>query len=238
VGWSSLERHLATNWRPGQHVTLIGKTGSGKTHIALSLMELRSYVIFAATKRRDPLVSYMAAHGFHVVGSMREVPRTENGRPVYRKVVDWPGAGITNEKQRHAVQAAELRFMLSTAERQGNWTVVVDETMWAFEMLRLKQELNAVWYQGRSSGVSLVANAQRPTNVPRLMISGASHLFLSYVSDKRDLEPLRDIAGVVPREVIEATLPTLDWERHEFLYIGADTGYIARTIAPPLRGQA
>src|SRR6516162_6060466 len=79
VGWSSLERHLATNWRPGQHVTLIGKTGSGKTHIALSLMELRSYVIFAATKRRDPLVSYMAAHGFHVVGSMREVPRTENG---------------------------------------------------------------------------------------------------------------------------------------------------------------
>lgn len=237
MGWSKIERHLATSWRPGQHVTLIGKTGSGKTHISIALMDLRTYVMFAATKRRDPLVSYMLAHGFHAVPSVREVPRTETGRPVYRKIVVWPGANIVNEKQRHQVQHAELALMLSTAERQGNWTVVVDETMWSYEMLKLKAELNAVWYQGRSSGVSLVANAQRPTNVPRLMISGASHLFLSYVSDKRDLEPLRDIAGVVPREVIEATLPTLDWERHEFLYIGADTGYLARTIAPPLQGQ-
>ncbi len=234
VGWSKLERHLGTHWRLGQHATLIGKTGSGKTHLTIALANLRPYVMFAATKRRDPLVSYMLAHGFKAVASVNEVPRTETGRPVYRKVVVWPGTTIVNEKQRHAVQKYELGLMLSTAERQGNWTVVVDETMWAYDMLQLKRELDSAWYQGRSAGVSIIANAQRPTRVPRLMISGASHLFLSYVSDKRDLEPLRDIAGVVPREVIEATLPTLDWERHEFLYIGADTGYIARTIAPPL----
>lgn len=129
-------------------------------------------------------------------------------------------------------QANALRETFSTAERQGHWAVLLDETMWAYDMLGLKKELDSVWYQGRSSGVSLIACAQRPTRVPRLMISSASHLFLSYVSDKRDLEPLREIAGVVPPAVVETTLPTLDWERHEFLYIGADTGYIARTIAP------
>jgi hypothetical protein len=236
VGWSSLARHLATEWRPGQHVTLIGKTGSGKTHLTLALADLRSYVMLAATKRNDPLYSYMLAHGFHAVPSIREVPRTENGRPVYRKVIIWPAPHVTEENVRHAIQRREIQLMLSTAERQRNWTIVIDDIMWSYDMLQLKRELDAVWYQARSSGVSLVASAQRPTRVPRLMISGASHLFLSYVSDKRDLEPLRDIAGIVPREVIEATLPTLDWERHEFLYIGADTGYIARTIAPALKG--
>lgn len=237
VGWSKLQRHLAVNWRPGQHVTLIGKTGSGKTHLTLALADLRTYVMLAATKRNDPLYSYMLAHGFQAVPSVREVPRTETGRPVYRKVIVWPAQSVADEKQRHAIQRRELALMLSTAERQKNWTIVIDDIMWSYDMLQLKRELDAVWYQARSSGVSLVSSAQRPTRIPRLMIGGASHLFLSYVSDKRELEPLREIAGVVPRETIEATLPSLDWDRHEFLYIGADSGYIARTIAPALAGQ-
>jgi energy-coupling factor transporter ATP-binding protein EcfA2 len=226
-----LERHLETAFTPGQHVCLIGKNGSGKTHIALALAEIRTHVMIIATKRRDPLLQN-AARGYSVVGSVREVPRTENGHPVYRRVIVWPGQGIQDEDARRKLQAGEVKLALNTAERQGKWTVLLDETMWAYDMLGLRRDLDSVWYQGRSSGLSLVANAQRPTRVPRLMISSASHLFLSYVSDKRDLEPLREIAGVVPPEVIEATLPTLDWDRHEFLYVGADTGYIARTIAP------
>lgn len=198
----------------------------------MALAELRPYVVIAATKRRDPLLQE-AGRGYKIVTSMREIPRTETGRPVYNRVIVWPGVSETNEKARHAMQAESLRDLFATAERQGHWTVLLDETMWAYDMLGLKRELDSVWYQGRSSGVSLVASAQRPTRVPRLMISSASHLFLSYVSDKRDLEPLREIAGVVAPEIVESVLPTLDWERHEFLYIGADTGYIARTIAPP-----
>lgn len=232
VGWSQLERHLAHTWLPGQHVTLIGKAGSGKTHISTALLDMRTYSLILATKRRDPLLSNVA-HGYKVVESMQEIPVTENGVPVYRRVIVWPGRAITQESQRLQVQAAAIRDALSTAERQGNWTVLSDETMWLYDRLRLKAELDSIWYQARSSGISFVANAQRPTRVPRLMISQASHLFLSYVSDRRDLEPLREIAGAVPPEIIEQVLPTLDWERHEFLYVGADTGYIARTIAPP-----
>ncbi len=232
VGWSQLEAHIGRTWTPGEHVTLIGKTRSGKTHLALALADTRSYVIIAATKRRDPLLA-AAQHGYKVVESMREIPRTDSGRPVFRKVIVWPGRAIHDERQRLQLQAVSLRDTFATAERQGNWTVLLDETMWAYDRLQLKKELDSVWYQGGSAGVSLVACAQRPTRVPRLMISQAAHLFLWYVSDKRDLEPLRDIAGAVPPEIVEATLPTLDWDRHEFLYVGANTGYIARSIAPP-----
>lgn len=232
IGWSQLRTHLERSWLPGQHVTLVGKTGSGKTHIALELLDMRTYSLILATKRRDPLLQEAGA-GYKVVEDMNEIPRTENGTPVYRHVIVWPGRAITNEDDRLNMQRNAIKNTLATTERQGNWTVLSDETMWLYDRLRLKAELDSVWYQGRSSGISFIANAQRPTRVPRLMISSASHLFLSYVSDKRDLEPLREIAGVVPAELIERTLPTLDWERHEFLYVGADTGYVARTIAPP-----
>lgn len=217
---------------PGEHVTLIGKTGSGKTHIALALLDLRTFALIIATKRRDPLLQE-ASSGYHVVESMDEIPRTEHGTPVYRRVIVWPGRAIKSGDDRLAAQRVAVKDTLETAERQGHWTVLSDETMWLYDRLQLKADLDSVWYQGRSSGISFIANAQRPTRVPRLMISSASHLFLSYVSDKRDLEPLREIAGAVPPEIIEATLPTLDWERHEFLYVGADSGYVARTIAPP-----
>lgn len=231
VGWSELEAHISRTWTPGEHVALIGKTRSGKTHLGLALADSRPYVIIAATKRHDPLLE-SAQHGYKVVESMREIPRTESGRPVYRKVIVWPGRAIFAESDRLRLQAASLRETLATAERQRNWTVFLDETMWAYDRLGLKKELDSVWYQGGSAGVSLVACAQRPTRVPRLMISQASHLFLWYISDKRDLEPLRDIAGAVPPEIVEATLPTLDWDRHEFLYVGANTGFVARSIAP------
>ena len=232
VGWSELEAHISRTWKPGEHVTLIGKTRSGKTHLSLALADTRTYVIIAATKRRDPLLA-AAQRGYKVVESMREIPRTETGRPVFRKVIVWPGRAIHAESERLRFQAASLRETFATAERQGNWTVLLDETMWAYDRLNLKKELDSVWYQGGSAGVSLVACAQRPLRVPRLMISQAAHLFLWYVSDKRDLEPLRDIAGAVPPAIVEATLPTLDWDRHEFLYVGANTGFIARSIAPP-----
>lgn len=231
--WTKLSAHIATSWKQGQHVTLLGKAGSGKTHVALELADSRRDAVVFATKRRDPLLTQATQRGYKLVSSMREVPTTETGHPVYHKVVVWPGVSAPNEKARLALQAFTLRETIEIAERQGHWTILLDETMWAYDMLRVRAELESVWYQARSSGVSLIACAQRPTKIPRQMIAQASHLFMWYVSDKRDIESLREIAGVTPPEVIEANLPALSWERHEFLYVGADTGYVARSIAPP-----
>lgn len=232
VPWGQLQAHLARNWKQGEHVTLIGKTGSGKTHLALELTDMRRDSIIVATKRNDELLDDAVRRGYHVVESMREVPRTESGHPVYHKVALWPARNLDGDVRLKAQRLA-IKEALEIAEKQRWWSVLIDETMWAYDKLQLKNDLDSVWYQGRSSKISLIACAQRPTRVPRLMIAQASHLFLWYVSDKRDLEPLRDIAGVTPREVIETNLPSLSWDRHEFLYVGADSGYIARSIAPP-----
>jgi ABC-type multidrug transport system fused ATPase/permease subunit len=65
VGWSELQAHLAENWQQGQHVAIIGKTGSGKSHLALQLLDIKPFVIIIATKRYDPLLDE-AAKGYIV----------------------------------------------------------------------------------------------------------------------------------------------------------------------------
>lgn len=231
VGWSELEAHLAENWGQGQHVALIGKAGSGKTHLALKLMDIRPFVIIIATKRYDPLLDE-ASRGYVVKQSMDEIPRTDEGYPVHNKVIIWPGTNIKDENERLRLQKAEVNNTLNAAERQRYWTVLVDEVMWIYDMLGLSKKLESIWYQARSAGISLVAGAQRPVRTPRNMVAQASHLFLFSVSDKRDLEHFREIGGNISPQVIEDTLPQLDSARHEFLYVGTDDNVVCRSIAP------
>jgi hypothetical protein len=232
VGWSELEAYLSENWQQGQHVALIGKTGSGKSHLALRLLEIRPFVIIIATKRYDPLLEE-ATKGYIVREDMSEIPRTDEGYPIHNRVIVWPGTALKDENARLKAQALSVTNTLNTAERQRYWTVLIDDVMWVYDMLGLSKKLEAIWYQARSAGISMVAAAQRPVKTPRNMVAQASHLFLFSVSDKRDLEHFREIAGQIPPQVIEDTLPKLNASQHEFLYVGADDGVICRSIAPP-----
>lgn len=231
--WSTLQSELARNWEQGQHVTIAAPTGHGKTHLALALAELSQFVLVLATKRRDPLVSELAQDGYLVTPSTDGVIWAER-EPVTPKVVVWPAPPEKASRQQIvAMQRKVLREVLTWAERTGGWTIIADETMWLNDELGLKAELNAVWYQGRSSGVSLVALMQRPALVPRLAFSQADFIFLGKFNDKRDIETLRDIATVVPGEVMVRGITSLSKERHEFLFVDAKRDRVAITVAPP-----
>lgn len=232
VGWSDLQNHLTENWEQGQHVGIIGKTGSGKSHLALNLMDIRPFVIIIATKRYDPLLEE-ASKGYIVREDMTEIPRTDEGHPIHNKVIIWPATAIKDENLRLSAQATAVKQTLDTAERQRYWTVLIDDVMWVYDMLGLSKKLESIWYQARSAGISLVAAAQRPVKTPRNMVAQASHLFLFSVSDKRDLEHFREIGGNVPPIVIEETLPSLNAARHEFLYVDTENNVVVKSIAPP-----
>jgi len=240
VPWTTLESHLRRNWQPGQHATLLGPNGAGKSHVALTLGELCAHTVVIATKRRDPLVQELQARGYQLVPDMDDIPfaevHTENGSrrvPVHRRVLVWANPQTKTASHRMVLQKTQIQQTLNTAERQGNWCIVLDETMWLYGNLGLAAELDSMWFQARSSQVSVVACAQRPVQVPRQMIAQASLLFLWHIGDKRDLESLRDMGGVIPRDIIEDTLPNLSWESHEFLFIEPHTGFVCRSIAPP-----
>lgn len=234
--WAALERKLRAQWVPGEHVTLVGPTGCGKTHMALALSDLCRYVIVLASKRQDPLLDEVGSD-YHVTTDLGEILWTENGTPLHSKILYWPRfPEKMTMAQRTDAQARLMRHALDYADKTQGWALLVDELMWFTKNLNLSKELEAVWFQGRTQGVSLIAAAQRPSHVPLLAYSQATYLFLWRTSDARDIDRLRDISSAIPREMIENGVRELNGESHEALFIDTKRGEIARVIAPP-RGK-
>lgn len=232
IPWSKLERKLKQEWKPGEHVTLIGPTGSGKTHMGLALANICKYVLVIATKRRDPLLESMKGK-FLVTQDVSDITWTPEGTPVHNKVLYWPKfSDNVNSRERLTKQAIMIRHALDWAEKTGNWAILCDELMWVSRNLRLERELEAVWFQGRTQGVSLIGAAQRPTHVPRLAYSQATYFFLWQTADKSDLERLRDISAGFPRGMIESAVLHLDWNSHECLFIDTKRRELAIVIGP------
>lgn len=237
--WSSLEARLRADWEPGQHVTIIGPAGHGKTHLALTLAEMCRHVMVLATKRKDPLVAELAAKGYHVTGRLDDILWTADSEPSRRhpvnpRVVFWPQFPEKSaSRERLQMQANQMREAIDWADKTGGWAVVVDETMWLADTLRLQRELDTMWFQGRTQGLSVIANAQRPSRVPRLAFSQASYLFIGKYSDKRDIDTLREISSAIPTELVENGIRGLSKPGHEFLFVDTTRDELAVVVAPP-----
>ncbi len=239
VAWPRLRARLERDWQPGQHITLIGPTRSGKTHLALALLEMCRYRLILATKRKDPLVRQLERDGYTVTGRLEDV-QWSTGRdgkphePVQRKVVYWPTFPESMDaRARLNAQAGLIRKALDWADKTGGWAVLLDETMWLHDTLKLETELKQLWFQGRTQGLSVIACAQRPTHVPRLAFSSADYLFLAQTSDKRDIENLREISAGIPTRMIDENIQALSFDSHEFLFVDTHSKEMARVIAPP-----
>jgi hypothetical protein len=196
-------------------------------------------VLVLATKRRDPLVAELRGRGYHVTGTLDDVTwtagdRTLEPQPTTPKIVFWPQFGEkVDARRRLELQAVAMRQAIDWADKTGGWAVVVDETMWLADTLRLERELNSMWFQGRTQGLSVIACAQRPSRVPRLAFSQADYLFIGKYTDKRDIETLRDISSAIPAELVENGIRDLSKPAHEFLFVDTARDELAVVVAPP-----
>jgi len=214
---------------------LIGPTGSGKTHMGLALAKICKYSLIIATKRRDPLLESLSKK--HMVISdpkaIDDLAKTVDGVPVHRRIMFWPQfSNKVSNAERIKLQAEYIEFVLDWAEKSENWAILCDELMWVSRNLRLERQLEAVWFQGRTQGISLIGAAQRPTHVPRLAYSQATYFFIWQTADRQDLERLRDISAGFPRGMIDKGVIQLDWNKHECLFVDTKKRQICKTIGP------
>lgn len=181
-------------WLPGEHVTAIGDTGTGKTYLLAELVRMRRYVIVFKTKA-DP-DDDSKWRGFH--------------RAARAKSMD-------NVRHEHILLDPEYRYqtregveMLERVYVQGGWTVVIDE-LWIAERIGLKHQIERLLTQGRSKGISVVLGQQRPVTTSRFAISQTTHLF-TFRTEGRDGKTVAE--ATTPR-----ILPVIDsLTGHDFAY--------------------
>lgn len=208
IPWAQVPGRM--QWRQGEHVTLIGTTGQGKTTLIRELVPLRDYVVVLATKQRDSALT--GWDGFEDARNLTEWKPRIIARPPFPK----------DAHKLFAAHRAIFRDILLTAYRQGGWTIAADEVRYLTEQLDLGAELELLWLQGRSLGVSLVTATQRPRHIPLSAYDQATHLFLWRETDIGNVRRLSEIGGSVDRDAIMRRIPTLP--QYQFLYVNTRTG--------------
>lgn len=222
ASWRKFSRSF--RWNPGEHVTTIGHTGSGKSHLLRALLAQRRYVVVLGTKPKDPTLDGFVSDGFTRIS--RWPPPGDVSRvllwPRIRERADLAGLGPT------------FRNALDDIFIEGSWTVYVDELHYAESRLGLGDQLTDLWEQGRSLGVSVVAATQRPANVSLLAYSQATHVFLYRSTDDRDLSRLAELGGGHDKRELRDVVRHLP--RFAFAYINTRTGALTVSRAPAPKG--
>lgn len=207
IPWSELRPVM--NWEAGEHVTIVGHTGSGKTHLGLALLPQRSYSVVLATKPRDPILAPLKKEGYSVARDMRSFDRLRKRE----RIVLWPKAERLDGGKH---QTDTFHRFFEYLYRTGNRAVFADELYYLTNHLGLSGDCKMLLTQGRTLGVSFVTATQRPFHVPLEAYSQATHLFLFRENDQRNLKRMEEIGGVDTRLLknIVTQLP----KRH-FLYV-------------------
>jgi len=205
-------------YRPGEHVTILGYSGNGKTFTAQQLLErsatpdIPALVIIA--KREDETVKAWAKDAGY-----RTVTSYPTAATIWRPTkppgyVLWPTWAKDPRIDKPAHERI-FRTALLRAYAKGRHIVFADETV-GLQRLHLTDEIEEILMQGRSLKTGMWCASQAPINVTTYAYSQAHHLFLGYANDKRHVDRFKEIGGV-DTDLVAHTVKQL--AQHEWLYI-------------------
>ncbi len=217
---------LAHRWRyeAGQHVTILGRTGSGKTWLAYQLLARTAHPRLPAINlimkpRDDTAAKFGADNGFRRVFAWPPVAAPLRSRPAGWNV--WPRHQFDPDIDDRILWTT-FRAAILDSYRRGNRILFADEVAGLQELRHpdenrgLKRELETVWARGRSMGTGVWAASQRPSWISSLAYSSADHLFLFYEPDARHRKRFDEIGGTDAKMISDVTA---NLHQHHAFYI-------------------
>lgn len=160
--------------RNDQHVFIAGKTGSGKTTLAMFLLFQQKRLIIVDSK--DSLADWNVEND-----SVPERIKLKDDKPARIRVV-------YNEP---AIELLELAYKV------GNVSIYIDE-MSALVPPRSKppQVVYDILQRGRGRNISVWTSTQRPTLIPLESMSEATHFFVFRLNLEKDRKTISANAGI------------------------------------------
>lgn len=205
---------------------MVGPTGSGKTTLALNILDRRSFVTVLATKPKDIVLETLKDQGYVRFKEWKDYDPVRMPRRLI-----WPDATDLYSASR---QRQVFRHAMRSMYKQGGWCIYIDELWYIIHHLKLQLEIRTLLQQSRSLYNSLVLLTQRPAFVPLEVYDQSTHLFFWRDNDERNLKRL---SGIQWKSAKEVQTLVANLEQYQVLYFNLKTGAMMRVTPPYKEGS-
>lgn len=203
-------------WKQGEHVIIIGDTGSGKTYLESKILSLRTHVIVLRTKPDD--IKFPSFHKVPKITKIGSQRFNTSGERITRFL-------LTPKYEEQQIEASRV---FEKVWKEGAWCIAIDETYYATQILKLERQMNKLLTQGRSKHISVVCGMQRPAWISRFAMSQATHAFI-FRCEGRDLKALADSLSPAIIKPVE------ELREHDFIYFNRATRTVVKGNANNLK---
>lgn len=220
--WERLKPLIS--WKQGQHTFCCGGTGSGKSTVAGEFLGRRARVCVCVSKGKDPIFEQKPYSDYAIIPKWPP-------RPKETHVLLWPPNSSTIPLTRALKKQVFSEMFDDILLVRGHWCIDVDEEHYMADSLGLDREIVDILEQGRSAGISMWNNSQRPSSIPLATYVNSHHFFLFQTQEEYDVRRLGRIGNKhTNADEMMFNLDRLDSAAtHEFVYVDR-TGRI-----PPVR---
>ena len=199
IGWKAFLEYFLDSFEQGQHISIVAKNGTGKTHLTFKLMDAfrkaGMYEVFLWSKPKDKEIQdYFLAK--------RNIKILKDSNYPFQKFPTQLIAIKPEAKNLNSLRTDQQYIfseVLNKVWNIGYYQLIIDELRYVSNTLGLASEIQILLLQARSSKVSLILLSQRPRWVPVETWTEARYQFIGVVNS---LDDRKVIASYLDKELL------------------------------------
>lgn len=205
--WEDFQTVFKRSHKRGEHVSIVGPTGGGKSTIGCEIAQLIGSR--KATNKRPVPVTIICCKEEDDTIEKLGWPKLKKWPPAYGEEhnIIWPRGFDASESAKK--QAQIINPVLDQMHKEGRQTVYITECAYMERPLPkglgLGHTMERFWSEARSSKLTIIGDTQRPRHVTLLMWTEPSWVFIIKPEDFDDLDTVarrsgrrREVHEIVP----------------------------------------